>query len=324
MDKLYSNVSSLPEDGNCKLPSPFTQYISDKEKLIFTFVVVVERTILLVVNLLTVAAIKKTNEHREMSVKLIMYSSISNLALAKADGISIIIVVNIPIVNCWILTVIFGVALVTTFWQLFMIFFINYERYYRVRHWHNYERKLTSKKLKRIFALMLFSNIAIVVTQIPPIPSQTSNVILLLTFVIISVFIICLQLTTAFFLKQYRHNYGEVESCINSRASLIAKGYTFCFIFFHGPMLVNLVLTKFNVVTSRRALLSMLSTLGIISRLAAIFGPILFVYVSMNIRQNIRALTISRSVRVHPGQENSTELHSGSTISQNPQNQDQF
>ena len=121
MDKLYSNVSSLPEDGNCKLPSHFTRYISDKEKLIFTIVVVAERAILLVVNLLTVAAIKKTNEHRETSVKLIMYSSISNLTLAIADGISIIILVNISIANCWILTVILSVALVTTLWQLFMI-----------------------------------------------------------------------------------------------------------------------------------------------------------------------------------------------------------
>ena len=324
MDKLCSNVSSLPEDGNCKLPSPFTQYISGKEKLIFTILVVVERAILLVVNLLTVAAIKKTNAHRETSVKLIMYSSIGNLTLAIADGISITIVVNISIVNCWILTVILGVALVTTFWQLFMIFIINYDRYYRVRHWHNYEKKLTRKKIRRIFVVMLFSNITIVVTQIPPIPSRTSNVILLLIFVIISIFIICLQVTTAFLLKRYRHNYGEKESCIISRASLIVKGYTFCFIFFHGPLLVNLVLTKFNIVTSRQSLLSMLSTLGIISRLAAIFGPILFIYVSRNIRQNIKTLIISRPVRVHPGQENSTEFHTESTISQNPQNQGQF
>lgn len=320
MDKLYSNVSSLPEDGNCKLPSHFTRYISDKEKLIFTIVVVAERAILLVVNLLTVAAIKKTNEHRETSVKLIMYSSISNLTLAIADGISIIILVNISIANCWILTVILSVALVTTLWQLFMIFIINYDRYYCVRHWHNYERELTRNKIKRIFAVMLFSNIAIMVTQIPPIPSRTSNVILLLTFVIVSVFIICLQVTTAFLLKRHRHNYGEVESCINSRASLIAKGYTFCFIFFHGPMLVNLALTKFNVVTSRQALLSMLSTLGIVSRLAAIFGPVLFIYVSRNIRQNIKALIVSRPVRVYPGKEDST----GSRISQKSQNQDQF
>ena len=67
---------------NCKLPPRLSQHLTAKEKNIFTTVFLFQGVLLLFINSLTIAAIKKTNTHQKLSTKLILYYSISNLFIA--------------------------------------------------------------------------------------------------------------------------------------------------------------------------------------------------------------------------------------------------
>lgn len=111
----------------------------------------------------------------------------------------------------------------------------------------------------------------------------------MVTFVIVSISVITLQIKTSLLLKRYRNQSRIVQSCINSQVLVMDQIYTFCFIFFHGPMVSNAVLTRLNVLPKRLSIVTMLSSTAIVSKFEAIIGPLLFIRVNRPVRQLIQS-----------------------------------
>ena len=105
---------------------------------------------------------------------------------------------------------------------------------------------------------------------------------------IFSVSVIILQIKTSLLLKRYRNQSRTVQSCFNSQVLVMAQIYTFCFIFFHGPMVSNAVLIRLNVLLKRLSIVTMLSSTAIVSKFEAITGPLLFICVNRPVRQLIQ------------------------------------
>ena len=273
---------------NYKLPPRLSQHLKDKEKNIFTTVFLFQGVLLLFINSLTIAAIKKTNQHQKLSTKLILYYSISNLFIATVERTTSLLLVNIPVSNCFISNGLYSIVLFTIFLHLFMVLLINYDRYVHLQYLRDYAQRFTNRQLQQIVTIIFIITTAIVTVPMIYIPFQISDLILIVTFVIVSISVITLQIKTSLLLKRYRNQSRIVQSCINSQVLVMDQIYTFCFIFFHGPMVSNAVLTRLNVLPKRLSIVTMLSSTAILSKFEAIIGSLLFIRVNRPVRQLIQ------------------------------------
>ena len=270
----------------CNTGSFLYLYLTKDEKFYLTLCAESQGILALIINILALVSVKQTKQWQLSSLKTTILLSVHHLITTLFGSPMLLIFMYLYIEDCRISTFLLSIYIYLLEVNTELICFVSFNRSLHIKLSQTFRRESKSNISNTALVMGIlwpfYEFISTNISSFISVPFVVNIVSLIISMTVI-ILGVSFNLATFILLRRIKNQTVSVTSCINKRTLRLSQSYIICFTIFKFPLLVSLISweTK-NIALKKRV---QLATVGlIISRLDAIFSPILFFYTNPKAR----------------------------------------